>query len=161
MRESPKYKLRNCYLYKQVMIIRQLNNFEYEKAITLALDVFIECGSANFDANGLQTFKSFIHNEELMSELTIFGAFDNDALIGIIGTKNAGSHISLFFIHPKFHRMSVGRQLFDFAYVNRLKTQITVNSSSYAVKFYKSLGFSKIADEQETNGLRYTPMRKE
>lgn len=143
------------------MNIRQLNNPEYEKAITFALDVFIECGSADFDINGLQTFKSFIYNDELMSELCIFGAFDNDNLIGIIGTKNGGSHISLFFIHPKFHRRSIGRQLFDFAYVNRPKTQITVNSSSYAVKFYESLGFQKMEDEQETNGLRYTPMKKE
>lgn len=143
------------------MNIRQLNNSEYKKAIALALDVFIECGSADFDVNGLQTFKSFIHNEELMNQLTIIGAFDNDTLVGIIGTKNGGSHISLFFIHPKFHRRGIGRQLFSSAYANQHKTQITVNSSSYAVKFYTSLGFQKMADEQETNGLRYTPMRKE
>lgn len=31
--------------------------------------------------------------------------------------------------------------------------QITVNSSSYAVKFYESLGFSKTSEEQETDGL--------
>ena len=36
--------------------------------------------------------------------------------------------------------------------------QITVNSSSYAVKFYESLGFSKTSEEQETDGLKYTPM---
>lgn len=142
------------------MNIRQLNNSEYEKAIALALDVFIECGSADFDVNGLETFKSFIHNDELMNELCIFGAFDNDALIGIIGTKNRDSHISLFFIHPKFHRRGIGRQLFDSVYANR-KIQMTVNSSSYAVRFYESLGFQKIENEQETNGLRYTPMRKE
>ena len=143
------------------MNIRLLNNSEYEKAIALALDVFIECGSADFDADGLETFKSFIHNDELMNELCIFGAFDNDALIGIIGTKNRDSHISLFFIHPKFHRKCIGRQLFDSIYINQPKIQITVNSSSYAVRFYESLGFQKMEDEQETNGLRYTPMKKE
>ena len=31
--------------------------------------------------------------------------------------------------------------------------QITVNSSSYAVKFYESLGFSKTSEEQETDRL--------
>ena len=36
--------------------------------------------------------------------------------------------------------------------------KITVNSSSYAVKFYESLGFSKTSEEQETDGLKYTPM---
>lgn len=140
------------------MNIRQLNNSEYEKAIALALEVFIECGSADFDINGLQTFKSFIHNDELMNELCIFGAFDNETLIGIIGTKNGGSHISLFFIYPKFHRRGIGRQLFDSVYANQPQMQITVNSSSYAVKFYESLGFSKTSEEQETDGLKYTPM---
>ena len=140
------------------VIIRQLNKFEYEKAIALAFDVFIECGSADFDVNGLQTFKNFIHNDKLMNELCIFGAFDNETLIGIIGTKNGGSHISLFFIHPKFHRKGIGRQLFDSVYANQPQMQITVNSSSYAVKFYESLGFSKISEEQETDGLKYTPM---
>ena len=38
-----------------IMNIRQLNNSEYDKAIPLALDVFIECGSAGFDTDGLQT----------------------------------------------------------------------------------------------------------
>ncbi len=142
------------------MNFRQLNNFEYEKAIALALDVFVECGSVDFDINGLQTFKNFIYNDELMNELCIFGAFDDETLIGIIGTKNGGAHISLFFIHPKFHRRGIGRQLFDFVYTNQPKMQITVNSSSYAVMFYVSLGFSKISDEQETNGLKYTPMNK-
>ena len=95
------------------MNIRQLNNSEYEKAVSLALDVFVECGSVDFDVNGLQTFKNFVYDDELMNELCIFGAFDNETLIGIIGTKNGGSHISLFFISPKFHRRGIGRQLFD------------------------------------------------
>lgn len=95
-----------------------------------------------------------------MNELTIFRAFTNNVLIGIIGTKNRGSHISLFFIYPKFHRKGIGRQLFDFVYTNQPQMQITVNSSSYAVKFYESLGFSKTSEEQETDGLKYTPMNK-
>ena len=143
------------------MNIRQLKKSEYDNAMVLSLNVFTECGTADFDINGLETFKSFIHNKELMNELTIFGAFDNGMLIGIIGTKNKGTHISLFFIHPKFHRRGIGEKLFNSVYVNQMGTQITVNSSSYAVKFYESLGFSKITDEQETDGLKYTPMKKE
>lgn len=142
------------------MNIRQLNNSEYEKAVSLALDVFVECGSVDFDVNGLQTFKNFVYDDELMNELCIFGAFDNETLIGIIGTKNGGSHISLFFISPKFHRRGIGRQLFDSVYADQNQMQITVNSSSYAVKFYESLGFSKTSEEQETDGLKYTPMNK-
>ena len=54
----------------------------------------------------------------------------------------------------------IGRKLFDYAYANQIADKITVNSSSYAVRFYESLGFSKINEKQETDGLKYTPMIK-
>lgn len=142
------------------MNIRQLNNREYNEAVELSLKVFMECGTTDFDDSGLNTFKDFIYNKSLMNELTIFGAFDDSELIGIIGTKNKGQHISLFFINPKYHRKGIGRNLFDYAYSNQTVAQMTVNSSSFAVRFYENLGFTKAAEEQVTNGLRYTPMIK-
>lgn len=142
------------------MNIRQLNNREYNEAVELSLKVFMECGTTDFDDNGLNTFKDFIYNQSLMNELTIFGAFEDSELIGIIGTKNNGQHISLFFINPKYHRKGIGRLLFDYAYSNQTVAQITVNSSSFAVRFYENLGFTKAAEEQVINGLRYTPMIK-
>lgn len=140
------------------MNIRQLDKQEFGDAIELSLKVFMECGTNDFDHNGLNAFKDFIYNESLMNELTIFGAFDDNELIGIIGTKNNRQHISLFFINPKYHRKGIGSILFDYAYSNHKVTPITVNSSSFAVRFYENLGFTKTAEEQETNGLRYTPM---
>ena len=35
----------------------------------------------------------------------------------------------------------------------------TVNSSPYAVEFYRHLGFKTTDTQQLTDGLRYTPMR--
>lgn len=140
------------------MNIKRLYVAEYKEAIKLSLNVFTECGTADFNAEGLETFKSFIHNSDLMNELTIFGAFEMERLIGIIGTKNQGQHISIFFIDPLFHRKGIGKTLFETAYKNSSVNQITVNSSSYAVKFYESLGFLKTSEKQETNGLLYTPM---
>lgn len=142
------------------MNIRQLNNREYNEAVELSLKVFMECGTTDFDDSGLNTFKDFIYNKSLMNELTIFGAFEDSELVGIIGTKNKGQHISLFFINPKYHRKGIGRSLFDYAYSNQTVAQITVNSSTFAVRFYENLGFTKAAEEQVTNGLRYTPMIK-
>lgn len=142
------------------MNIRKLDNEEHNKAILLSLAVFTKCGTTDFNASGLEIFKKSIYNKELMNELAIWGAFDNNELIGIIGTKLNGTHISLFFINPDYHRKGIGRELFNCAYINQIAEKITVNSSSYAIRFYESLGFSKIAEEQETDGLRYTPMLK-
>ena len=135
-------------------MIKQLDRSEYNSAIALSLRVFIDYDSVN----GLETFKSFIYNEELMNELTIYGVFENKLLIGVIGTKNDSTHISIFFIDPKFQRKGIGKKLFEFAFRDQTPKQITVNSSSYAVRFYESIGFTKTTEEQNANGLRYTPM---
>lgn len=66
------------------MNIRKLNNEEYNKAIQLSLAVFTKCGTTDFNVSGLKTFKKFVYNKELMNELTIWGAFDNNELVGII-----------------------------------------------------------------------------
>ena len=136
------------------MMIKQLERSEYNDAIALSLRVFIECDSAS----GLETFKSFINNKKLMDELTIYGVFENNKLIGVMGTKNDSTHISIFFIDIEFQRKGIGKKLFEFAFTNQLPKQITVNSSSYAVRFYESIGFTKTTEEQNANGLRYTPM---
>ena len=135
-------------------MIKQLDRSEYSDAIALSLRVFIECDGAN----GLETFKSFIYNEELMNELTIYGVFENKRLIGVMGTKNDSTHISIFFIDLEFQRKGIGKKLFEFAFMDQPSKQITVNSSSYAVRFYENIGFTKTTEEQNANGLRYTPM---
>ena len=77
------------------MEIRQLPANEYDKALDLSLDVFIECGRKDFDEEGLETFKNFIYNKQLVNELTFYGAFDGESLIGVIATKKAeGKNIS-------------------------------------------------------------------
>lgn len=124
------------------MRIRQLNNSEYSHGIALSLNAFIESGSVDFDVQGLETFKSFIYNRELMDKPTIFGVFENDILIGIIGIKDSCAHISLFFINPKYHSKGVGRKLFDYAYASQRAEQITINSSSLQKEMPGLRGFS-------------------
>ena len=92
-------------------MIRKLDKTEYALATSLALEVYIQCGAEDFDEEGLNSFKSFISNEQLMNELVIYGAFEDKNLVGIMGTKNEGKHLSLFFIRNEYHRKGIGRQL--------------------------------------------------
>ena len=80
-------------------MIRKLDKAEFQQATTLALEVYLQCGQDDFEDEGLESFKSFIFNDKLMNELCIYGAFEENKLIGIMGTKNEGKHISLFFIN--------------------------------------------------------------
>ena len=140
-------------------MIRKLDKAEFQQATTLALEVYLQCGQDDFEDEGLESFKSFIFNDKLMNELCMYGAFEENKLIGIMGTKNEGKHISLFFIKKEFHRKGIGKQLFDYSQYDCPANEITVNSSTYAIRFYESLGFEKTNDRQQTNGISYTPMK--
>ena len=142
------------------MQIRQLQVNEYDRALTLSLDVFIQCGKSDFDEEGLETFKNFIYNKDLVNELTIYGAFEGESLIGLIATKNEGKHISLFFITPMYHGKGIGKRLFEAAIQDKPVSEMTVNSSSYAIPIYRKFGFEPICEEQTTHGMKYTPMRR-
>ena len=67
------------------------------------------------------------------------------------------------FVDKKHHKKGIARKLFN-AVLEELKdnsnaTQITVNSSPYAVNAYQHLGFVKTEEEQEKDGIVYIPMR--
>jgi len=68
-------------------MIRKLDKTEYALATSLALEVYIQCGAEDFDEEGLNSFKSFISNEQLMNELVIYGAFEDKNLVGIMGQR--------------------------------------------------------------------------
>lgn len=141
-------------------MIRKLEQREYDEAVRLSLDVFMECGKADFDEEGLEVFKSFVFDPRRIAELVMYGAFEEGRLIGVIGTKNEGKHISLFFIDKAYHRKGWGKQLFNAAMQGNPEQAITVNSSTYAVPFYRRLGFEVLADPQNYHGLISVPMRR-
>lgn len=140
--------------------IRPLTSPEYPQAIALSLDVFTKCGKADFDDEGLETFKSFIYNEQLMNELTLYGAFEEKELIGVLGTKNKGKHISLFFIKSDKQKKGIGKALFHYMTHKDPVAEITVNSSTYAVPFYLAIGFKSLGEARCYHGLTSVPMIK-
>ena len=78
-----------------MIVIRRLEQLEYENAVTLSLEVYLQCGEEDFDEQGLESFKSFVNDKEVVNRLVIYGAFDGDNLVGVLATKNEGEHISL------------------------------------------------------------------
>jgi predicted GNAT family N-acyltransferase len=72
----------------------------------------------------------------------------------------------LFFVESSYQKQGIGRALFNEA-LDRIQTnnptclEISVNSSPNAVMTYEKLGFQKTADEKETNGIKYVPMKME
>ncbi|MGN1399524.1 MAG: GNAT family N-acetyltransferase [Erysipelotrichaceae bacterium] len=140
------------------MIIKKLNIKEIHDALPLVWKVFCEFEAINYPENDKRSFYNAIYSEEYIKLLTAYGAYDNNKLIGIIATRNNGSHIALFFVDGAYHNRGIGRNLWDKVLEESSVDKITVNSSLYAVEVYKKLGFKATDEVKCDGGIRYIPM---
>ena len=53
----------------------------------------------------------------------------------------------------------IGKELMSVIVNNNGNSYITVNSSRYGVPIYEKIGFIKIEEEKEQDGLKFTPMK--
>ncbi len=116
--------------------------------------VFLEYEAPDYTQEGIDEFYKSIHDENYLSMLSVYGAFSNGELVGVIATRNNGKHIALFFVEGRYHCQGIGKQLFQTVRTDKM----TVNSSPYAVPVYRKLGFESVDTEQSVNGLRFIPM---
>lgn len=140
------------------MEIIKLKKDQYREVFKLAWEVFQEYEAPDYSKEGIESFYNSIHSEEYIEQLKIFGAFENEKLVGIIATRNKGNHIALFFVKSEEQNKGIGRKLFKRICLENLSGKITVNSSPYAVKVYHHLGFNSIDTEKVIDGIKYTPM---
>jgi len=132
---------------------------EKADAMHLVWNVFSEFEAPDYVEEGINTFKDFINNEDEINKLEIYGAYEKGNLVGVIATRNEGSHIALFFVDRKYHRQGIGRDLLETVLSNSTSEIITVHSSPYAREIYHKLGFTDSDNEQIENGIRYIPMK--
>lgn len=146
--------------------IRQLDKPDLSTAIDLIWRVFSEFEAPDYSNEGINEFKKFIQLENISnaiekSEIKLWGCFDCQNIVGII-TIRKPCHISLLFVDKNYHRKGIARSLLhtliEDGSVTKDHLEITVNSSPYAVKIYRQLGFLPTKAEQLVNGIRFVPM---
>lgn len=151
-------------------LIRKIHSCEVEDALALAFEVFMQFEAPDYKPEGVETFKRDItQNQEFISACRqgicpIYAAFDNGKIIGIIGMRASKTHINLVFTKKEYHRQGVATAIFRYLLSDLLKEnpslrEITLNSSPYGKPFYLHLGFVPISEEQEIDGIRFTPMK--
>ena len=148
--------------------IRKLDVADLQNALHLVWEVFLEFEAPEYSEEGIQEFKDFIYYESikeklLKSELLMWGGFIGNKLVGVIATYPC--HICLLFVDKAYHKQGIARSLFDevldYYKTNTAHSEITVNSSPYAVATYHRLGFIDTNSEQTVNGIRFVPMKRE
>ena len=141
--------------------IRGLDLPEIEDALQLVWRVFQAYEAPDYTKEGAEEFYKSIHSESYLSQLRWYGAFVGETLVGVIATRNSGTHIALFFVDGAYHKQGIGKRLFQAARSANGGGRMTVNSSPYAVPVYHRLGFRDTDTEQVVSGLRFTPMALE
>ena len=138
--------------------IRQLRQDETDTALALAWRVFTEYESPDYAPEGTEEFKKCLNDDDYLAGIRYYGAFDQDALIGVLGIREDRAHVCFFFVDGEYQRLGIGTKLFRRMREDFPGRKITLNSAPYGLPFYKALGFRATDSEQTVNGIRFTPM---
>ena len=150
--------------------IRKITGNEVDEALALAFEVFMQFEAPVYKPEGVETFKrDIIENKEFIDGCKqgicpIYAAFDGNKIIAIMGMRSNKTHINLVFTKKEYHHRGIATALFNYLLEDILKEnpslkEITLNSSPYGKGFYLHIGFIPLSDEQEINGIRFTPMK--
>jgi GNAT superfamily N-acetyltransferase len=137
-----------------------------QEALELVWKVFLQFEAPEYCEEGISEFHDFIQEESvrqklLNDELFLWASYEGDRIVGVIAVRPP-FHISLLFVDPQFHRRGIARSLFETVLEIGKSDgyrEITVNSSPYAEKIYRRLGFANTDSEQTVNGIRFFPMK--
>ena len=139
-------------------MIKKITSNEFNNVKELVKKVFDASIAKDYNDDGKEEFYKFVNDNDKLSSLDILGYYIEDRLIGVIGTRDEMSHISLFFVDNEFQRHSFGKKLLQ-TVVDASKAEvISVNSAPSAVNAYKYMGFIATDGVIETNGIKYVPM---
>lgn len=150
--------------------IRRVKSREVRAALALVWEVFSAFEAPLYGPEGAENFRrDIVANPRFIADCRLgrcplYGAFDGDEIIGLMGLRPSRDHINLAFVKKEYQRQGVATALFHFLLADLLRKDpglpaITLNSSPYGLPFYLHLGFVATAEEQEVNGIRFTPMR--
>ena len=152
------------------IVIRKITSAEAESALSLVLEVFMEFEAPDYSPAGVEAFKrDIVENPEFLEKVRqgicpVYGAFDGDRIVALMGMRSSKTHINLAFTKKEYQRKGIARAIFryllaDVRKENPALESITLNSSPYGIPFYVSLGFQPLSEEQEMDGIRFTPMQ--
>jgi GNAT superfamily N-acetyltransferase len=141
-----------------------------ETAIShLIKTVFDEFVAPDYSPAGNTFFHAYIEPDRLLERFSngdvLLTAKTNNRIIGMIEVCDH-NHICLLFVDKAWHGKGIAKRLVTRAIATSREKDtklkyFEVNSSPYAERIYARLGFTKTADIQDVNGLKFIPMKME
>ena len=96
----------------------KITSDEVESAMRLALEVFMQFEAPEYGSAGVVTFKrDIVENPEFLENARqgicpIYGAFDGDKIVALMGMRSSKTHINLVFTKKEYHRKGIARAIF-------------------------------------------------
>lgn len=129
-------------------VIRTDDKILKGKALALASSVFMEYEAPDYPAEGVKEFKLALADPNYIDNLCYYIAVERHEIIGMLATRDNGTHIGLLFVNGDWHRKGIGRKLVEYALRCCKSVDMTVNSAPHAHEFYKQIGFVDANVEQ-------------
>lgn len=78
-----------------------------QQALDLALHVFMKFEAPDYSDEGIEEFKRSLLNPAYIDNLCIYTAIEQEEIIGMLATRNNGSHIALLFVDGQYLRIQM------------------------------------------------------
>jgi len=132
----------------------------------LVARVFNESVAPEYSSEGVREFHRYIEP----TAFRVRSQTNHFSLIALAQTKVVGmiemrgyNHVSLLFVAQDYQRRGIAKELLfqaiQICQGNEPRlSEISVNSSSFAVRIYEKLGFYRVCERQVRNGIGFIPM---
>ena len=148
------------------MIIKKVSQQEIKQVVDLINKGFDKYMACNYPNESRKLFKEEHSYDKIVEqynnyELELWGCFEDENIIGIIGVKNS-NNICMLYVDENYQRKGIAKCLFNMIYdkskFNKSLNELTVISPLFCMEMFYKLGFVSSGAEQELNGIDVVPM---
>lgn len=148
--------------------IRWAKKEEWDEAMAMVWETFLEFDARDCTPDGIQGFQRFITDEQLKASFLegryeLMVAILDGRVIGV-GTLRNVNYLSLLFVDGEHHHQGIGRtlvgKLCDYLKEEVGEHRISLTASPMAVEFYKKLGFVQMKPMEIPYGIPVVSMEK-
>ena len=143
--------------------IRLFSALDFSEVSRITVDCFEKINFINMHPDELKYAKEYCSTTKLLESTKSFDfyicKFNNQIVGSVAFNKN---QLHNLFVDPNFHKMGIGKKLLEFAesIIFENYSDVVLDSSPYAVGFYKKFGYEILDNSKNKLGLAIS-MKKE